>query len=429
MTDIATYALDKLTKAGADKASCNVESGRKDEFNVETNEFSLLRTLFEDELTLKAIIGGRMGTITINKLDKDSVDAAVEECVAMANASLPDEAEDVAMLYDNENFSRNIGGADMENFFGRTKEFVQEIKDLYPKVSTDMQAAFNSGKQTYINSNGVEFNDEAEYYYFQPIFSAKEGEVSSSFNYYGVALDSLATPFMDRGMIRTLIEESERSIKTRMVEDKFVGKIIVTPACEDMIWYTILRCFLNAGPMISGTSRWKEALGTQVADSKLTMRAAPYHPSMVAGERFTHDGFVSKDFDFIKDGLLMSYALPLYGANKTGKPRSCNTAFYNLEIKAGDVALADMIKGIDKGLLVNRFSGASPGPSGDVSGVAKNSFLIENGQITDAVSETMVALNVADILQNIPAISKERCMNGMTVLPWFCFDGVTVSGK
>jgi PmbA protein len=88
-----------------------------------------------------------------------------------------------------------------------------------------------------------------------------------------------------------------------------------------------------------------------------------------------------------------------------------------------------MIGSIDRGILLNRFSGASPGPSGDVSGVAKNSFMIENGKITDALSETMVSFNIVDLLHNIPMISKERCMDGVTVLPWCCFDGVTISGK
>jgi len=127
--------------------------------------------------------------------------------------------------------------------------------------------------------------------------------------------------------------------------------------------------------------------------------------------------------------VLSSFALSLYGSRKTGHPRAGNTAFGSIEVEAGDTPLAEMIKGIDRGILLNRFSGASPGPSGDVSGVAKNSFLIENGVVTDAISETMVSFNIVDILGNIPAISKERCENGMSVLPWCCFDGITISGK
>jgi PmbA protein len=159
------------------------------------------------------------------------------------------------------------------------------------------------------------------------------------------------------------------------------------------------------------------------------LRAAPLHPLVASKDWMTRDGYESRDIDFIKDGILTSFALSLYGANKTGKPRAGNSSHWSFEIPAGDKPLAEIIKGVDRGILLNRFSGASPGPSGDVSGIAKNSFLIENGQVTDALSETMLSFNLVDILQNIPAISAERNADGMTVMPWCCFDGITISGK
>ena len=430
MKDIATYALDALIKAGADKAACTATRGRKDEFNVEANKFSLLRTLFNDGLSLKAIKDGKKGVTVVNKLDKESIDKAVADCIALAASANQDEAEDIAKKEENKVFCQNIGGSDMGKLFAMTKEFVEQVKDEFPKIVLEgMTSEFNGSKVAYVNSNGVEFENDIEYYGVGTMFAAKDGEKSSSFNGYFSKLSSLDKPFMDNGLQRTLLDESVRSLDTRMVEGKFVGKVIVTPACEDMIWHTLLGCFLSDRPMIQGTSRWKDALGSKVADSKLTFKASPYHPSVVAGERFTSDGFESKDIDLIKDGILTSFALSLYGANKTGKPRAGCTAFRNIEVAPGDTPLAEMIKSIDKGILLNRFSGASPGPSGDISGVAKNSFLIENGEVTDAISETMVSFNIVDVLMNIPAISTERCMDGGVILPWCCFDGITISGK
>jgi PmbA protein len=159
----------------------------------------------------------------------------------------------------------------------------------------------------------------------------------------------------------------------------------------------------------------------------LTLRAAPLHPSIIAGERFTPDGYESQNTDIIRNGVLNSFALSLYGSRKTGKPRALNSAFGNIEILPGEKSLQEMIKGIDKGILLNRFSGASPGPSGDVSGVAKNSFMIEKGVITGALKETMVSFNIIDILGKID-ISKELCSNGFAVMPWCCFEGITISG-
>ena len=427
--DIAEYALESLTKAGAEKAACAVSCGRKDEFNIEANEFSLLRSVFSESLSLKAICGGKKGVAVLNKLDRDSVDEAVKSCIALAESAQPDEAEDVAEMIENKDFDQTIGGADMDALFARSKDFMEQVRDEYPKILIEgMTAEFDSGESVYVNSKGVLFSDKSELYHAGAMFSAKDGDISTSFNGYSAALDSLDQPFIEMGMLRVLLDESVKSLKARSIEDKFVGKIIVTPACEDMIWDTIIGCFLSDRSLIEETSLWKDALGTMVADPKLTFRAVPLHKKIIAGERFTGDGYESFDTDIISEGVLKSFALSLYGSNKTGKPRALNSSFGNIEVVQGDTPLEQIIKGVDRGILLNRFSGASPGPGGDVSGVAKNSFLIENGAVTDALTETMVSFNILDIIKNITAISTEQICSGMSILPWCCFDGVTISG-
>jgi len=429
LTNIAEYALEALEKAGAQKAACKVSRGRKDELNVEANEFSLLRTLFDDSITLRAIVDGKKGIAVVNKLDKDSINQAVADCVALASSSSPDEAEDIAPKVENKSFD-SMCGSDMDGLFNRTKEFIVQTKDEFPKIILEgVSSEFNSFQHAYVNSNGAQFTNAAKYYDFNSMFTAKDGEAVSSFNYYGVRTQSLTTAFMDAGLQRSILADSVKSLKTRTVDGKFNGKVIIAPTCGDMVWDTLIQCFLGDYSMVSGSSRWKDALGSKVADPKLTFSASPLNPNIIGGERFTADGFVSSNFDFIKSGVLNSFGLSLYGANKTNNMRAMNTAFSNVEVSAGTTPLADMIKGIDKGVLLGRFSGAAPGPSGDISGVAKNSFLIENGQITDALGETMLSFNILDALMNISAISAERSIDGHSVLPWCCFDGITVSGK
>lgn len=429
LQDIANYTLEALKKAGADKASVNVESGKKDEFNIEANEFTLLRTLFESTLRIKTLVGGRKGVAVINKLDKDSINEAVENCISLAKIAEPDEAEDIAPLEENKHFSQTIGGADNTALFKRTKEYLEQVRDEFPKINIEaFSSDFDSKNSVYVNSNGVCHTSNVENYYYSSTFVGKDGEKSSSFNYTGESLANLNSPFLNPHH-RRMLEDSVKSLDTRMIEGKFTGKIIVAPTCPDMIWYTLLFNFIGSGCLLEGTSRWKDALDTEVANKILTMRSVPLDSQIIAGERVTSDGFISKNNDFIVDGVLKSFALDLYAANKLGKPRAANTAHYNMEVVAGNTSLEDMIKGIDKGVLLNRFSGGSPGASGDISGVAKNSFLIENGKITDALQETMISFNIVDALKNITDISKERICDGSSILPWCTFDGITVSGK
>lgn len=98
-------------------------------------------------------------------------------------------------------------------------------------------------------------------------------------------------------------------------------------------------------------------------------------------------------------------------------------------LRRRDTPYADMIKNIKKGIIVGRFSGGNPGPNGDFSGIAKNSFLIEDGEIKGAVSETMINGNLAEMLQNVVAVSKETIADGNCVLPYVAVDKIVISGK
>ena len=70
------------------------------------------------------------------------------------------------------------------------------------------------------------------------------------------------------------------------------------------------------------------------------------------------------------------------------------------------------------GALVNRLSMGRPASNGDFSGVIKNSFAIEGGKQGTALSETMITGNVAQMLKDVVAVSRERIDTGAFLLPW-----------
>ena len=88
-----------------------------------------------------------------------------------------------------------------------------------------------------------------------------------------------------------------------------------------------------------------------------------------------------------------------------------------------------MIKSIKRGLIVGQVSCGTPGASGELSGVAKNAFYIEDGVIKGAVMEVMISANVYDMVQNIKAISKEQVCTGNMVMPYLQIEKVTISGN
>ena len=426
---IADKSLAALKNNGADKAQCSVRFTETHEFNVDGGKFSLFRTLFDNSLTLTAVKDDKKGSVGINRLDDESIAAAAVNCLAIAESGAADPAWAFAEKSENGSFTEGSPEADLDLLFDRTEELMNDIKAQFPLILMEQMIVTHKKRHTvFKNSFGVEYEVLSGNYEIELMFSAHEGEKSSSFFGTGVITDRLDTPFMELGTIREDLANVSKQLETNPLAGKFTGVAVLPPSSLGTFIGSALSNFTADGTLLDGTSPWKDSLGKVVADSAITISAAPLDERIVCGERFTGEGFRSENYDIIKDGVLESFMLSGYVANKTGLPRAKNSS-YAIVMKPGDTPYADIIAGIERGILVGRFSGGEPGTSGDFSGVAKNSFLIENGKITCALSETMISGNLGELLKNVHAISSEVVCDGATVLPDVAFGGVTVSVK
>ena len=154
----------------------------------------------------------------------------------------------------------------------------------------------------------------------------------------------------------------------------------------------------------------------------------PVSEEIADGYFFTGDGYAAENSTVIEKGVLRSFILSLYGSLKTGKPKAVNSGGAWM-IDPGDSSFEEMVRSVDRGILLCRFSGGNPSDNGDFSGVAKNSYSIENGEVKSPIKETMINGNLAVLLKNIKGISRERIDYGSGILPWIQVGGITISGK
>ena len=428
--EICLYTLEALKRAGADMAAVRAYKSKADELNVQAKEVRLLRTVFSTGIAIKAVKDQKKGTISINKAEKEEIDTAVAACMEALEAATPDEAEGVAEVTENANFASGDPEGDLEALYDRVREFIGQVEDKYPKVVLEeLVAEYIHQELCYMTSTGVEYNEEGGLYGFSTTFSAHEGEKGSSFNYYGARFERPDKPLLSLGMTEELIRESQEALETGSVDGKFEGTIVLTPASIDNLIGTIISNFISDTPLMDGTSIWKNAKGTRVASECFNLVIDPEAEGIVpVGTHITSDGYPIHKLDLIRNGVLRNFMLSRYGAKKTGMERTYGSAA-NILVLPGEDALSDIIGSIEKGIYVQRLSGGSPSATGEFSGVAKNSFLIENGKITRPVSETMVSMNMAEMIKNIRGISRETANDGMGPQPWIAMDGVTISGK
>lgn len=425
---ILNLALSALTAAGADKAHASLTSTTQHEINVANGEIVLMRTTRNASLGMRAIVNDCQGASEINDLSEQAVRAGAASAVETARASQPEPANDIAPYDESREMVLGDEQPDQQAIYARLREFLDQARAEFPQVLIDdTNARFTYTERVVGNTNGVRFTEKRGVYGVSLFFTAKEGEKSSSFNYTGYDCWKLDKPIMQTGTVRELLEQAVLQLNPEPMTEKFVGDVLVTPDCLGSVLLWAL-CF---GPMgefnlISGTSPLKDKLGETIGEPCFTFLCAP--TAMPGGHTITGDGFLAKDAPMIENGVLRNYNLSQFGANKTGYPRLPNGGG-GFVVTPGDTPLADIIKGIKRGVLLCRFSGGAPASNGDFSGVAKNSFLIEDGKITKPLIETMITGNMLSMLRNIRAISSEHVNDGGQDLPWMAFSGFTISGK
>ena len=178
--------------------------------------------------------------------------------------------------------------------------------------------------------------------------------------------------------------------------------------------------------IISGRSMYKNKLNESIASNKLTLHSHPKSEKLAYNYFTTGDGYACENSTIIEKGVLKTLLLGIYGSNKTQQARSVNNGGAHI-VEPGNKVLSDIIAETNKGVLLSRFSGGSPSDNGDFSGVAKNSYYIENGEVKYPISETMISGNIFEMLNDIKEISKETINDGSSIYPWIQFSGLTIS--
>jgi len=370
----------------------------------------------------------KKGTLTINKEDKKSLDDAVEKIMAITTTSEPDSANDIAEKQPIKLFESGPSNMDANQMYDKLEEFLAYAKEKYPKtIYEQLILDFTKSKVYFQNSNEVDFQSNKGIYNFVAMFTSKEGKKTSSFNGTGFSTKELDKQLKDCAYLDTLLKQSAEQIDTRSFPGKIQGDIIVTPHClDDFIRY--ITSYLQDYPLITKTSIYKDKLNKSIADEKFTLHSRPVSDEIADGYFITGDGFEAKNSTIIDNGILKTFLLSLYGANKTGKPKAVNSGGCYI-IETGDITHEDMIKNVKDGILLCRFSCGNPNDNGDFSGVAKNSYYIKNGKIRYPLDETMISGNLAEMLNNIENISKNRIDFGDSILPWMHFKDLTIFGK
>ncbi|NLJ83381.1 MAG: TldD/PmbA family protein [Halanaerobiaceae bacterium] len=427
--ELLDKCLALLKEKGADEGEVSLTHFQNEEMELKAGEISLLRSRDEYHLTLQAIVDKKKASIQINKIDDEAIAEAVTELLRNAENSQADEANEVSGQIQEREFSDFKDNYDPELMYKRLDRFREKAEADYPDLVLEGALLEYQNKFNYYrNTKGVKLSSNYDKYLFYASFFGRRDELTSSMNGTGIALENLEGDLYELASLPSLMREAVEHLDARLIDGKkFSGDILITPDSLSGLLYSILS-HLGNSMLIAGTSYFKDKLNEKVLNEKFTLRTEPVSEYLAVKDYYGGDGIINRNDYIFEKGVLNNYLLDLYGSKKTGLERGPSTGS-NLVVEAGDKSLPEMIASIDRGIILGRFSGGHPATNGDFSGVAKNSYYIEDGEIKYPIKETMISGNLFELFQNIVGISRERVNFGFNFFPYIHAREIVISSR
>ena len=425
--DFATELVRRATDGGAHAAQVTAVDVDRFEIDFSERKVDLLRSTANETTTILVLRGGKRGSAILNGRNEEAVEAALHSALMAAEAGLADPANAVADAPSLPPRRHGAEAPDRDAMIATVLAYVGELNTRYPLIRTrNSTYTFFAKNTAFANSLGVQQQQRRAWYQFGAMFSAKDGARATSFNYSGAASYAPFERLLAVGTVGRLIEETLRSFDAHPVPEKFVGDVILTPDCVYHLMFVLARA-LGGYELLAGTSPYRDKAGEPIASPLFSLLNRPLAADFPEGSDFDGFGIPTADIDIVKNGRLENFLVDFYIARKLGLPQTAGV--WNLVVPPGDRSLDEIVAGTERGIILSRFSGGNPNSNLEFSGVAKNSFYIEGGEILHALSETMVTGNLQDLLRNIRAVSREQVNFGDHAYPYLAASGVTISAK
>lgn len=165
---------------------------------------------------------------------------------------------------------------------------------------------------------------------------------------------------------------------------------------------------IRGGSQYRRASFLLDAAGQQVFPDWFCLSERPHLPKALASAPFDHEGVATRDRELVEGGVLLGYVLGSYSARKLGLRTTGNAGgTHNLIVPGNGGDLAEMLRRMDRGLLVTELMGQGVnGVTGDYSRGAAG-FWVEGGRIQYPVHEVTVAGNLKDVYRGIVAVGND----------------------
>jgi len=422
-------------KNGASQAEVLVRQGTEFSVDVREGEIEKLTEADSNGLTLRVFVDGKMARASSSDLSGETLHRLMANAIDRARlssadplAGLPEKnplAIDVAAL---KIYDPALLDMPPEKKIAAARE-TEAICLADKRIKKSFGAGYrtNVGATLLANSNGFSGSYTRTscscYVYLQA------GEGSNLFD-EGWGDES---PFLGRletpeEIARKALHRVTRLIGGRKVETQNVPVVLEPPMTGSLLSF-LFNC-VNGNSIYLKQSFLAGKVGEQVGNELVTIIDDGTLPEGIGTKPFDAEGVPTQKTVVMEKGILRSYLMDTYAARKLGMKSTGNASgANNLYLAAGTSTPDEIIKSVDKGLLLTGTIGFGLVPTtGDISRGAFGLW-IENGAIAFPVSEITISGNLGQILRGIQMVGNDLKFKDSITGPTMKIAEMTVGGK
>ena len=393
--------------ATADDTRVTINSGSRGNTRFAVNQISTAGDNYDATVSVRSVVGGRVGTVTTNKLDDQSLRDAVQSSERLARL-VPVDPELLPEL-GAQSFRETRGWSDAAAALdpaGRAAG-VRAVTDA-AKAAGLLSTGYlevDAGATAIANTRGLFAYSRDTDIAMTTTVRTEDGTGSG----WAGAAHYDWTRFDPAALGARAIEKARLSVNPVAVEPGRYTVILEPTAVGNLI--QLIAFQLSARSADEGRSFFTKPgggtkFGMKVVDERVTLSSDVADPDVPATP-FTPEGFPIPTTTWIENGVVKNLAYDRFWAQKQGKAPAPFGG--TLRMSGGTSSMEDMIASTSRGILVTRFWYIRPVDPRTIlyTGLTRDgTFLIENGKITRAVKNMRYNESPIFMLNNLEAMGR-----------------------
>jgi len=406
------YALETAKRMGSSAALAGVSRTTGYELTVRMGELETIEHQNGGGLSVTVYMGSKKGSSATSDFSETAIEDTVRAAVTIAKYTAKDPCNGLPpkdrLVVDPPDLELNLPwDLDRETALDMTLECEQAALSGDSRIVNSEGATLGTSAvhSVFGNSDGLRISGRKTRHGLSCSVVGQTAAGMQTDYWYSVArdADALESP---QSIGQMAARRTVRRLDARKIKTCETPVLFEAPIAGSLLRNLIAA--ISGGALYRKASFLLDSLGEQIFPQGTRIYEQPHLKRAIGSAVCDAEGVATRARDIVSDGILQNYVLDSYAARKLALETTGNAGgVFNLSIDSGPRDFDEMLKLLNRGLLVTQTMGFGVNQvTGDYSQGASG-FWVDHGEIQYPVEELTIAGNLRDMFLSVIEVGND----------------------